>query len=52
VDNVKENFSLTEENGLHIKSFMGEEDDFELNELAKDLKSNLLFNLYHRTCIK
>jgi CTD small phosphatase-like protein 2 len=41
VDNVKENFCLQPENGLHISNFLGDEKDNELRKLSKDLKSNI-----------
>ena len=37
VDNNKDNFSLQPENGLHISSFLGDQNDNELIELSKDL---------------
>ena len=45
IDNNKENFGLQPENGLHISSFVGDQNDNELNILSKELmqivKSNL-----------
>ena len=37
VDNNKDNFSLQPENGLHICSFVGDQDDDELYNLSEDL---------------
>ena len=37
VDNYPENFSYQPKNGLHIKNFEGEEDDYELDALKEDL---------------
>ena len=37
IDNNKDNFSLQPENGLHICSFLGDQDDDELYLLAEDL---------------
>ena len=37
IDNNKENFDLQPENGLHISSFLGEQNDTELFLLSKDL---------------
>lgn len=42
IDNVKENFKRNPENGLQIKNFLGEENDTELLEIIKDLKSNII----------
>lgn len=41
IDNVKENFQLQEENGLHIKHFLGDEKDDELNILCPELIGNI-----------
>lgn len=38
VDNLKENFRNQPKNGIHIRDFLGEEDDEELEYLASDLK--------------
>lgn len=38
IDNVKENFLLQPNNGLHIADFLGDEKDSELFNLADDLK--------------
>ncbi len=38
MDNVKENFQLQKQNGIHIKNFEGEEDDIELQVLSAELK--------------
>ena len=37
IDNNRENFDLQPENGLHISSFLGEQNDTELFLLSKDL---------------
>ena len=37
VDNNKDNFSLQPENGLHICSFIGDQNDDELYSLSGDL---------------
>ena len=37
VDNNKDNFSLQQENGLHICSFVGDQNDDELYHLSQDL---------------
>jgi Dullard-like phosphatase family protein len=37
IDNNKENFGLQPENGLHISSFVGDQNDNELNVLSKEL---------------
>ena len=37
IDNNKENFDLQPENGLHISSFLGDQNDTELFILSKDL---------------
>ena len=37
VDNNKDNFSLQPENGLHISSFIGDQNDDELYNLSEDL---------------
>lgn len=38
IDNVADNFDLQRENGLHIKNFLGDENDNELGFLLDDLK--------------
>jgi CTD small phosphatase-like protein 2 len=45
IDNVSQNFSLEEENGLQIISFLGDENDSILLELSSYLKSNLFLIL-------
>ena len=37
IDNNKDNFSLQPENGLHICSFLGDQNDDELYSLSEDL---------------
>ena len=37
IDNNKDNFSLQPENGLHISSFLGDQNDDELYSLSEDL---------------
>ena len=37
IDNSSENFSLQPKNGLHIKDFIGDENDNELDCLKEDL---------------
>ena len=37
IDNNKDNFSLQPENGLHICSFLGDQNDDELYALSEDL---------------
>ena len=37
IDNNKDNFSLQPENGLHICSFLGDQNDDELYDLCGDL---------------
>ena len=37
IDNNKDNFSLQPENGLHIRSFLGDQNDDELYSLSEDL---------------
>jgi CTD small phosphatase-like protein 2 len=39
IDNVADNFELQRENGLHIKNFLGDENDNELSMLTEDLIS-------------
>jgi len=39
IDNVKDNYQLQPENGLNIRSFMGEENDEEFIYLKDDLIS-------------
>lgn len=38
IDNIKENFMMHPNNGLHISSFTGDEEDTELLDLIEDLK--------------
>jgi Dullard-like phosphatase family protein len=45
IDNIRENFMLHPNNGLHISSFTGDEDDSELLDLIEDLKGKKI-NLY------
>jgi TFIIF-interacting CTD phosphatase-like protein len=54
IDNVKENFLLQPNNGLHISNFLGDEKDSELLNLANDLRGNqnqMKFLLFFRSCI-
>jgi hypothetical protein len=39
IDNVKDNFQLQKENGLHIKDFYDDVNDTELIEILPDLIS-------------
>lgn len=39
IDNVKDNFSLHPENGLHIVDFLGNDKDCELRDLFEDLRA-------------
>lgn len=41
IDNIKENFHLQAQNGIHIKHFLGDENDTELFDLKDDLIGNL-----------
>ena len=45
IDNNKENFGLQPENGLHISSFVGDQNDNELNILSKELMQIIKSNL-------
>ena len=45
IDNNKENFGLQPENGLHISSFVGDQNDNELNVLSKELMEIIKSNL-------
>ena len=45
IDNNKENFGLQPENGLHISSFVGDQNDNELNVLSKELMQIIKSNL-------
>ena len=45
IDNNKENFGLQPENGLHISSFVGDQNDNELNVLRKELMEIIKSNL-------
>jgi CTD small phosphatase-like protein 2 len=45
IDNNKENFGLQPANGLHICSFMGDQNDNELNILSKELMQIIKSNL-------
>ena len=44
IDNNKDNFSLQPENGLHISSFLGDQNDNELYLLCNDLKRIVNYN--------
>ena len=44
VDNNKDNFSLQPENGLHICSFVGDQNDDELYHLSSDLMKIIEYN--------
>ena len=45
IDNNKENFGLQPENGLHISSFLGDQNDNELLNLCQDLMKIINSNL-------